>query len=116
MKDYDNFFLPADNLKSSMDFYGQTLGLSVKFEFPEQGMAAFRVGPNEPAIILKDKVKFDNAKPAIWFTVDDVTEKYAELKKRGVKFLSEPFRIRTGMAAEFEDPSGNRLGITDYRK
>jgi hypothetical protein len=29
-------------------------------------------------------------------------------------FLSEPFKIKTGMAVEFEDPFGNRLGITDY--
>ena len=35
-------------------------------------------------------------------------------EEKGVKFLSAPFRIRTGNAVEFEDPFGNRLGITDY--
>ena len=33
---------------------------------------------------------------------------------KGVEFLSPPFRIRTGNAVEFDDPFGNRLGITDY--
>ena len=47
--------------------------------------------------------------------VDDVQHSYSTLKDRGVTFLSEPFRIRTGNAVEFEDPFGNRLGITDYR-
>jgi len=30
--------------------------------------------------------------------------------------LSEPFEIYTGLAVEFEDPFGNKLGITDYSK
>ena len=41
---------------------------------------------------------------------------FAELTKKGVKFLSEPYEINTGLAADFEDPFGNRLGITDYSK
>ncbi len=41
---------------------------------------------------------------------------YAKLIKKNVKFLSQPYEILTGMAVEFEDPFGNRLGITDYSK
>src|SRR5260370_42412666 len=29
---------------------------------------------------------------------------------------SEPYEISAGLAAEFEDPLGNKLGITDYKK
>ena len=54
--------------------------------------------------------------PTVWLVVDDVKEEYQNLKNKGVNFLSEPFEILTGMAVEFEDPSGNRLGITDYTK
>lgn len=36
------------------------------------------------------------------------------MKDKGINFLSEPFNIKTGMAVEFNDPFGNRLGITDY--
>jgi predicted enzyme related to lactoylglutathione lyase len=77
-------------------------------------MVAFKVGDQEPAIILKDAAKFKNAKPTIWFVADDVEAKYRELKEKGIEFLSAPFRIPTGMAVEFEDPFGNRLGMTDY--
>lgn len=116
MKNYDNFFLPADDLVKGREFYEKILGLPVKFDFSAQGMIAFKVGNEEPAIILKDLRKFAKIKPTIWFEVEDVKKTYTELKNKGVVFLSEPFKIRTGLAVEFEDPFGNRLGITDYSK
>jgi predicted enzyme related to lactoylglutathione lyase len=114
IKNYDNYFLPADDYEKSKQFYSQTLGLSVKFEFKEQGMIAFKVGNEEPAIILKDKKKFPDAKPTVWIEVDNVKVLHDELKNKSIQFLTEPFQIRTGWAVEFTDPSGNRLGFTDY--
>jgi len=116
MKDYDNFFLPANNLDKAKQFYNEVLGLPVKFDFPDAGMTAYKVGEQEPAIIVKDTHKFPDIKPTIWFVVDDVKVEYLKLKEKGVVFLSEPFDIYTGLAVEFEDPFGNRLGITDYSK
>lgn len=111
---YDNFFLPVDDYNASKKFYQETLGLHVKFEFAEQGMVAFAVGGEEPAIILKDKKKFPNAKPTVWIEVSDVNMMYQELKTKNVNFITEPFKIRTGWAVEFIDPSGNILGFADY--
>ncbi len=116
MKDYDNFFLPSGDLKKGKEFYQDILGFAVKFDFSDMGMIAFKVGDNEPAIILKDTSKFPQAKPTIWFVVDSVQDESKRLGAKGLKFLSEPFPIQTGMAVEFEDPYGNRLGITDYSK
>lgn len=116
MKSYDNFFLPVADMEEAKKFYGEKLGLSIKFEFPEKGMTAFSVGDEEPAIILKDVNHHSQAKSTIWFVVDNVLEKYEELKREGVVFLSAPYSIGTGKAVEFEDQFGNRLGITDYRK
>ena len=114
MKDYDNFFLPANDLKKAKEFYQGILGLSTKFDFSDKGFLAFKIGEKEPAIILKDTNKFHNVKPAIWFVVDDVKEEFTKLKNKGIQFLSEPYQIKTGLAVEFDDPFGNRLGITDY--
>ncbi|GAA6528236.1 MAG: VOC family protein [Prevotella sp.] len=111
----DNYFLPADDFEEARKFYSQTLGLRVKFDFPEKGMTAYRIGKDEPAIIIKDKHKYPDARPAIWIEVEDVRKVCLEMKAKGVHFLSEPFRIPTGWAVEFDDPSGNRLGITDYQ-
>jgi predicted enzyme related to lactoylglutathione lyase len=116
MKDYDNFFLPSGDLKKSKEFYQNLLDLPVKFDFSNMGMIAFKVGDNEPAIILKDTSKFPETKPTVWFVVDDVQGEFKRLKAKGLCFLSEPFPIHTGMAVEFEDPFGNRLGLTDYSK
>ncbi len=114
IKNYDNLFLPAENLEESKSFYTNILNFPVKFDFIDQGMIAFKVGNEEPAIILKDKTKFPDVKPTVWFEVEDVSSMYNELKGKGVKFTSEPFRIKTGWAVEFHDPTGNRLGFTDY--
>ncbi|MDH6310358.1 putative enzyme related to lactoylglutathione lyase [Dysgonomonas sp. PFB1-18] len=116
MKNYDNFFLPSGNLEESCDFYEKILGLNLKFDFSDMGMVAYKVGQEEPAIILKDVSRFPDFKPTIWFEVDNVSDTYRDLKAKGVVFFSEPFRIKTGWAVEFSDPSGNRLGITDYNK
>ena len=114
MVGYDNFFLGADSLSEAKDYYQKVLGLRIKFDFSAKGMVAFGVGDEEPAIIVKDKNVFPDVKPTIWFVVDDVRAEYEKLRGNGVAFLSEPFEIGTGWAAEFEDPFGNRLGITDY--
>lgn len=114
--DYDNFFLPSDNLNEAKKFYSETLGFPVKFDFSANGLIAFKVGNQEPAIIVQDKNKIPSARPAILFVVDDVRQTYVELKAKGVKFLSEPYEIFTGLAVQFEDPFGNRLGLTDYSK
>ena len=113
LKNYDNFFLPAADLEKGREFYQGVLGLPVKFDFSAFGLLAFRVGDEEPAIILRSH---PGVKPSILFEVDNVRVTYAELKAKGVNFLSEPYEINTGLAAEFEDPFGNRLGITDYSK
>lgn len=113
---YDNFFLGVDNLIEAKDYYESVLGLTLKFDFSSKGMIAFNVGDDEPAIILKDKNVFPNMKPTIWFVVDDVRAGYNKRLENGLTFLSEPFEIGTGIAVEFDDPFGNRLGITDYSK
>jgi predicted enzyme related to lactoylglutathione lyase len=114
LKKYDNFFVGVKNLADARKYYEDILGLDLKFDFSEKGMIAFNVGDEEPAIILKDENAFPNIKPTIWFEVENVENEYINLKENGVKFLSEPYKIMTGMAVEFEDPFGNRLGITDY--
>jgi len=116
MKDYDNFFLPSSDLKKGKKFYQDLLELPIKFDFSDMGMVAFKVGDSEPAIILKDTAKFPDQKPTIWFVVDDVQKEYDRLSAKGLKFISTPFEIHTGWAVEFEDPFGNRLGLTDYSK
>lgn len=114
IKNYDNLFLPVKDMEKSKEFYTQILGLKIKFEFKDKGMTAYKIGNEEPAIILKDLSLYPNAQSTIWLEVKDVRTIYNQLKQQDILFLSEPFRIKTGWAVEFSDPSGNRLGFTDY--
>jgi predicted enzyme related to lactoylglutathione lyase len=110
----DNVFMPAQDLRQSRIFYGETLELPLKFDFSERGLLAFHLGNGEPAIILKDKEKFPDARPSLLLQVTDVQQLYRKLADRGVVFTRQPYRIHTGWAAELQDPSGNIIGITDY--
>ncbi|MEO8821257.1 MAG: VOC family protein [Ginsengibacter sp.] len=114
IEDFDNLFLGATDLEKAKLFYHDILGLEIKFDFSDKGMIAFKVGNNEPAIILKDLTRFPATNPTIWFKVDSVHKCYDEMKNKGIVFLSEPYKILTGRAVEFKDPTGNILGITDY--
>lgn len=116
MKGYDNFLLPVDDMAQARAFYQGLLGMEVKFDFSALGMLAYKVGQEEPAIILQEKSKFPQAKPSIWLVVEDVMAEYDRLHSKGLVFLSPPFEIKTGLAVEFEDPFGNRFALTDYSK
>jgi predicted enzyme related to lactoylglutathione lyase len=113
LNNYDNCFLRAPDLAKGREFHQEILGLPVKFAVSVVGLLAFKVGNEEPAIILRNQ---PGVKPSILFKVNDVRVTYAELIEKSVQFISEPYEINTGLAAEFEDPFGNRLGITDYSK
>ena len=116
MDGFDSFWFKTKNLEESKEFYEKTLGLSLKPNFDEKGIIAFNVGNEETLLMLADLKAFPKAKTAMWFIVDDVEGEYKRLKEKGVNFLYEPFEVDNGMAAEFEDPSGNKLGIADYKK
>ncbi len=47
LKNYDNFFFPASDLEQGREFYQNILGLSVKFDFSDHGLLAFKVGNKE---------------------------------------------------------------------
>ena len=67
MKNYDNYFIPVDNVEEARNYYENILGLEKKFDFSGKRMVAYNVGDEEPAIILKDENKFKDLKPTIWF-------------------------------------------------
>ena len=57
MKNYDNYFLPVDNMEEAKRYYEEILGLKKKFDFSDKGMVAYNIGNEEPAIILKGSLK-----------------------------------------------------------
>jgi len=108
----DNTLFAAGDFSEARRFYAETLGLPVKFEIAAMGLAAFRLGAEEPGLLVRTGA----GRPRLWLEVRDARASAMELEARGVKLLAPPFEVATGWTVEFEDPWGNVLGLTDYSK
>ena len=98
------------DMKRSVAFYREVLGLKVVFECPEWTQLTagnIDVGLHPESEHLK-------AKPGtcqIAFYVDDVQKAAAELKRKGVHFVMEPKKEEFGWLAVFTDPDGYHIQL-----
>jgi predicted enzyme related to lactoylglutathione lyase len=103
----------------AVEFYGSRLGLPLKFQLPEKGIAGFRLGPEEPGLFIHVRsvvAEGPRETPRLWLEVRDAHAAAAELQARGITPLEEPFEVATGWTVEVADPWGNVIGLTDYTK
>ncbi len=115
----DNVLLAVGDLDAALDFYAGALGLPVKFQIDALGVACFRLGAEEPGLLLRAGSVHPQGPrdtPRIWLEVRDAWAASAELQRRGVAPLAEPFEVATGWTVEVADPWGNVIGLTDYTK
>jgi predicted enzyme related to lactoylglutathione lyase len=115
----DNVLIAVGDFEVALDFYEGTLGLPVKFQVPSLGVAAFRLGPEEPGLLVRaGAIHAQEARetPRVWLEVRDARAAAAELRERGVEPLAEPFEVATGWTVEVADPWGNVVGLADYTK
>jgi predicted enzyme related to lactoylglutathione lyase len=115
----DNVLVAVGDFDVALDFYEGTLGLPVKFQIPSLGVACFRLGPEEPGLLIRaGSVHQQDARetPRIWLEVRDARAAAAELRERGVDPLAEPFEVATGWTVEVADAWGNVIGLADYTK
>jgi len=95
------------DLKKSVSFYQDVLGLEKIGEWPAYAMfdiAGVTFG-------LETKTKLE-----ICLLVDDVDKAYQDLKDKGAKFITEPKEQPWGgRAASFFDPDGNKITIELFR-
>jgi catechol 2,3-dioxygenase-like lactoylglutathione lyase family enzyme len=103
----------VSDLKKAAKFYEETLGLQKKYEF--SSYVGFECGNVELGLIPKSKgAKTTPAQSSsVQFLVSNVDKFYADLKKRGVKFIEELHdETWGGRQAAFADPDGNILEVT----
>jgi predicted enzyme related to lactoylglutathione lyase len=115
----DNFLCGVGDFELALDFYSGMLGLPIKFQIPTLGVACFRLGPEEPGLLIRaGAVHHQEARdtPRVWLEVRDAKAAAAELRRRGLEPLSEPFEMATGWTVEVADPWGNVVGLADYTK
>ncbi len=113
----DNVLFDVGDLERAREFYGGLLGLEEKFAFPRTGLVCFRLGDEEPGLL----VRASGAEPApprpsprLWLEVSNARAAATTLGDAGVGLLAEPKELRTGWVVELADPWGNVIGLTDY--
>jgi predicted enzyme related to lactoylglutathione lyase len=115
----DNIMLAVGDLEQARTFYETTLGLPVKFAVPQAGVVGYRLGPEEPGLMIRVQSLQPSPPrdtPRVWLEVRDARAAAAALRDRGARVLGQPMEILTGWAVEIADPWGNVLGLTDYVK
>lgn len=113
----DNLVLTVADLDRARAFYGGLLGLDEKYHFPERGVAGYRIGDEEPGLVLRhepEALPSELRGPRIWLEVPDARLAAEELKRSGVAILGGPRDIRTGVVVELADPFGHVIGLVDY--
>lgn len=112
----DNILLAVGDLDEAQRFYGEMLGLPEKFAFPEAGIVGYRLGGEEPGLLLRLDATLlpapPRSTPRVWLEVPDARAAGGLLHTRGIVPLYPP--IRTGWVLEIADPWGNVMGLTDY--
>ena len=115
----DNIMLAVGDLEQARRFYESTLGLPVKFAVPQAGVVGYRLGGEEPGLMIRVQALPPSPPrdtPRVWLEVREARAAAAALRANGVRILGEPMEILTGWAVELADPWGNVLGLTDYLK
>jgi catechol 2,3-dioxygenase-like lactoylglutathione lyase family enzyme len=103
----------VDDLAAARRFYGETLGLPVKWDYG--AAVGFDIGAD--LIVEQD----DGSEPDEHFVgrfagcslkVDDIDATWRDLTAKGVEFVAPPTRMAWGgTLAHFKDPAGNVLTL-----
>jgi predicted enzyme related to lactoylglutathione lyase len=103
--------LPTHDVPSSVEFYGETLGLRRSAYIPERNYAEFEAGNLTLSIIDAEKMGLQHSplRHEIALHVDDVQAARKTLEARGVAFKGETFDTGVCHMAFFDDPQGNAL-------
>ena len=108
----------VEDQEAALDFYTNKLGLELVQDEP-YGAGWITVSPvsSRTRIVLK-KAEQDHEKamvgrsdgaPVLTLGTDDVASAYEELRRRGVRFVGEPYRYPWGLAAILLDQEGSPL-------
>jgi catechol 2,3-dioxygenase-like lactoylglutathione lyase family enzyme len=120
IKDVPQTGIFVEDQEAALDFYTNKLGLELIQDEPYgEGARWITVSPvsSRTRIVLK-KAEQDHEKamvgrsdgaPVLTLGTDDVASAYEELRRRGVRFVGEPYRYPWGLAAILLDQEGSPL-------
>jgi methylmalonyl-CoA/ethylmalonyl-CoA epimerase len=80
--------VPVKDINRAVSFYQEILGLTLLFD--TETMAFFDCNGVRLMLSLPEKEQFTSASSVLYFSVDDITASYNQLKEKGVSFTDEP--------------------------
>jgi predicted enzyme related to lactoylglutathione lyase len=113
--------VPTHDQQRAVKFWTDQVGFQIFTDQPfndKQRWIELRVGSSDTRVVL---FTFDDQglKPGMIFNgalaADNVEQTYAELKGRGVEFISPPQKAPWGTFAMFKDPDGNQFLLSSSR-
>jgi lactoylglutathione lyase len=118
----DYVMVNVSDMPRSVAFYRDTLGLRLKFESP--GWSEFETGTTTLALHAATRAAGSEAAPqrgplagtcSIGFSVPDIESTYAELQKRGARFVMPPIeQVNEGIKlAVCIDPDGLAISFAE---
>jgi lactoylglutathione lyase len=115
IKRINNLTFAVSNLKETISFYENVLGLKKTAEWSNYVM--FDVGGMELAFEPGGKKGRKEGTPDVFMLVDDVDDVCRKLKEKGVKFATEPKdQPWGGRTAAFLDPDENVFILVHFKK
>ena len=96
----------VSDLKRSIEFYTEKLGLKKAWEFGSD-IVGIQVLPKFLFVLAEDreKIRAETA-PAVVFAVDEIDKVVEDLTARGIVFDGPPVEKPYGRIASFKDPDG----------
>jgi catechol 2,3-dioxygenase-like lactoylglutathione lyase family enzyme len=113
------------DLRASIAWYKDTLGLKFIAEFSPPGIAFFQLGSTR--LMLGADSEHSSSNSVLYFEVTDVNAAQQALEARGVVFSGPPHRIHRDDTGTFgpvgaeewmtfcKDPDGNTLALAELR-
>jgi predicted enzyme related to lactoylglutathione lyase len=115
IKNVDFVSIPVADQKRALAFYTEKLGFGVFTDQPfndKQRWIEMKIGGAQTKVVLftpeghEDRV---GGFQSMTFNFDDVERTYAELRDKGVEFVSPPRKESWGVSAIFKDSEGNQF-------
>jgi catechol-2,3-dioxygenase len=115
--------LLATDLGTAKDFYGARIGLEVLIETDD--FVTFRCGGESRLVVTKSSEGSSEAQTKASWRVGDVAAAVADLRSRGVQVIDYDLpSLKTfdgvadvgfALTAWFTDPSGNTIGLMQFK-
>jgi catechol 2,3-dioxygenase-like lactoylglutathione lyase family enzyme len=114
IKRINNITLAVSDLKETISFYENVLGLKKTAEWTNY--VTFDVGGTDLAFEPGGKKGRREGAPDVFMLVDDVDDAYKKLREKGVKFATEPKdQYWGGRTAAFLDPDENVFILVHFK-